>query len=198
MIFTTFIIHCNYTGGDSLCGKQMTNCIFTHLPFLLENKMGLVIPYRLINAIFSLPHIQNPQQMERRGIPQQVGKTNSCSHLKLKAMMERTSASPKNTDDEATGLLSCWGRLKLKLPWRKPRIWRDTRRRAQQRSVCFNIGAAFRAKNPKPAGGFKYDPLSYAQNFDDGCWDEGDVDSLSRGFSSRYAAPSSSTSKSLL
>ncbi|KAJ4701503.1 Asialoglycoprotein receptor 2 like [Melia azedarach] len=103
--------------------------------------------------------------------------------------MEGTSSSPRSTDEAAGGLLSCWGRFKLKLPWTKRRIWRDTRR---QTNVCWNIAAAFRAKNPKPAGGFKYDPLSYAQNFDEGCWDEGNVDSLSRGFSSRYAAPSKS------
>ena len=42
----------------------------------------------------------------------------------------------------------------------------------------------------KPVGGFKYDPLSYAQNFDDGLLED-DEESLQRGFSARYAAPSS-------
>ncbi|KAJ0024354.1 hypothetical protein Pint_08530 [Pistacia integerrima] len=93
--------------------------------------------------------------------------------------MERTNSPPHNTD--RVGLLSCWRRLKLKLPWTKRR----------QSSVGCNIAATFRNKRrPKPAGGFRYDPLSYSQNFDEGCWDDDNVESLSRRFSSRYAAPS--------
>ncbi|KAK8528314.1 hypothetical protein V6N13_056985 [Hibiscus sabdariffa] len=75
-------------------------------------------------------------------------------------------------------LLSCWGRLK---PW--------TRRKL--RSLGNRITAAFRAKPPRPVGGFKYDPLSYAQNFDDGYEDDDPEGAVYRGFSSRYAAPSS-------
>ncbi|PPD89474.1 hypothetical protein GOBAR_DD13594 [Gossypium barbadense] len=78
-------------------------------------------------------------------------------------------------------LLSCWGRLKLKLPWTKRKI----------RSLGHSITAAFRAKRPRPVGGFKYDPLSYAQNFDDGYGDDDPEGALYHGFSSRYAAPSS-------
>jgi hypothetical protein len=74
---------------------------------------------------------------------------------------------PRSTDKE--GLLSCWGCLKLKLPWTQQRVRR---------------GAG------KVGGGFRYDPLSYAQNFDEG-WDDGDEDLSQRGFSARYAAPSS-------
>ena len=91
--------------------------------------------------------------------------------------MERSSPS-RNTNEE--GLLSCWGRLKLKLPWTKRKI----------RSLGNSITAAFRAKQPRPVGGFRYDPLSYAQNFDDGCGDDDTEGALYRGFSSRYAAPS--------
>jgi len=67
------------------------------------------------------------------------------------------------------GLHSCWGCLKLKLPW--------TRQRDQRRGVG------------KVGGGYRYDPLSYAQNFDEG-WDD-DEELSQRGFSARYAAPSS-------
>ncbi|GMI77356.1 hypothetical protein HRI_001404900 [Hibiscus trionum] len=83
--------------------------------------------------------------------------------------MERSSAREEE-------LLSCWGRLKLKLPWR---------------SLGNSIRAAFRAKRPRPVGGFKYDPLSYAQNFDDGNEDDDPEGAVYRGFSSRFAAPSS-------
>ncbi|KAK8600937.1 hypothetical protein V6N13_059315 [Hibiscus sabdariffa] len=101
--------------------------------------------------------------------------------------MERSS--PKEEE-----LLSCWGRFKLKLPW--------TRRKL--RSLGYSITAAFRAKRARPVGGFKYDPLSYAQNFDDGygygCADDDPEGAVYRGFSSRYAAPpstSTSTSRSI-
>ncbi|MED6130828.1 hypothetical protein PIB30_004245 [Stylosanthes scabra] len=79
------------------------------------------------------------------------------------------SSSPRSKVEG--GLLSCWGCLKFKLPWRKR-----------------SAGAAY-----KSVGGFRYDPLSYAQNFDEGCVED-DEESLRRGFSARYAAPSMSSS----
>ncbi|KAL2340037.1 hypothetical protein Fmac_007977 [Flemingia macrophylla] len=78
--------------------------------------------------------------------------------------MEKSSSPRSKTNG---GWLSCWGCLKMKLPWSK------------------------RTNTYKPVGGFKYDPLSYAQNFDEG-WVEDDEESLHRGFSARYAAPPSS------
>jgi hypothetical protein len=85
--------------------------------------------------------------------------------------MDRTS-SPRSTDKK--GFLSCWGCFKLKLPW------------AQRRGKSTNT----RMRVSKLGGGFNYDPLSYAQNFDEGC-DDDDEESSHRGFSARYAAPSS-------
>ncbi|GFS44103.1 hypothetical protein Acr_00g0088450 [Actinidia rufa] len=97
--------------------------------------------------------------------------------------MERDASPRDNTHDQ----LSCWGRLRLKLPWAQ-RVSRGT----TQRSFGWRkITNTFKTKRQRtPGGGFKYDPLSYAQNFDPG-WDvEDGEDSLYRGFSSRYAAPS--------
>lgn len=107
--------------------------------------------------------------------------------------MERTS-SPRNGDEE--GLLSCWGRLKLKFPWTRRRVSGNTITARRQRSVGCNITAALMRTNrqQKPAGGFRYDPLSYAQNFDEGCWDDDNDDGSYRGFSSRFAASASSKS----
>lgn len=99
--------------------------------------------------------------------------------------MERIS-----TTRGKAGLLSCWGWLKLKLPWRKRKIWSDTisiREEDESLGCNMNIASAFRSKRPKT--GFMYDPSSYAQNFDEGCWDDDNEDYYSRGFSSRYAAP---------
>ncbi|KAK7321287.1 hypothetical protein VNO77_31776 [Canavalia gladiata] len=81
--------------------------------------------------------------------------------------MEKGSSSPTRSTPHG-GLLSCWRCLKLKLPWTK------------------------RTSSYKPIGGFGYDPLSYAQNFDEGGMDD-EVESSRRRFSARYAAPSSST-----
>lgn len=106
--------------------------------------------------------------------------------------MDITTSSSSSTD--RAGSLSCWGRLKLKFPWTKRRVWSDADRTTREESVgCTNIAAIFRARRQKPAGGFRYDPLSYAQNFDEGCWDDDDEFSSSRRFSSRFAAPISST-----
>ncbi|EXC01178.1 hypothetical protein L484_025556 [Morus notabilis] len=84
--------------------------------------------------------------------------------------------SPKSTEHE--GLFSCWGCLKLKLPWKRSRITR--------RYTTISRGHV-RSKSGTGAG-FRYDPLSYAQNFDDGC-DADDRDLSHRGFSARFVAP---------
>ncbi|KAL5714956.1 hypothetical protein ACHQM5_016850 [Ranunculus cassubicifolius] len=74
--------------------------------------------------------------------------------------------SPLKETDEV-GSISCWSCLKLK---------------------TFRLRKSSSNKQRKPKCGFKYDALSYAQNFDDGCWDDDSNDS-NQGFSSRYAAP---------
>ncbi|CAK9163649.1 unnamed protein product [Ilex paraguariensis] len=85
------------------------------------------------------------------------------------------------------GLFSCWGRLKLMLPWK-----RRKRSQTRQRNVRVSYRNVTRkSKGTRQVGGFRYDALSYAQNFDESCWDDGNEDSSYRGFSSRYAAPSS-------
>ncbi|RYR42142.1 hypothetical protein HN51_018603 [Arachis hypogaea] len=82
--------------------------------------------------------------------------------------MERNSSSSSSPRSKVEGgLLSCFGRLKFKLPWRKR-----------------SAGGA-----NKSVGGFRYDPLGYAQNFDEGCVED-DEESLRHGFSARYAASS--------
>lgn len=73
-----------------------------------------------------------------------------------------TSSSPRSFT------VSCWGYLKLKLPWTK------------RKDTC-----------NKSVGGFGYDPLSYAQNFDEGLMEDDEESSVHR-FSARYAAPSCS------
>ncbi|KAK9270421.1 hypothetical protein L1049_026000 [Liquidambar formosana] len=96
--------------------------------------------------------------------------------------MEKSS-SHQSIDDSK--LVSCWDRFKLKLPWRRRKGSNTTRKR----SVGRNIITAFKTKPPKPGGGFRYDPLSYSQNFDDGRLDDDDDDSSYRGFSSRIRCP---------
>jgi len=75
--------------------------------------------------------------------------------------MEKNSSPPRSF------IVSCWGCLKLKLPWTK------------RKNTC-----------NKSTGGFGYDPLSYSQNFDEGLME--DDEESCRRFSARYAAPSCS------
>ena len=91
-------------------------------------------------------------------------------------------------EEEEKRSLSCWGNLKLRFPWRKRRRKSPIR---QQRRVGWKIMEAFKPKRSKPFSSFRYDPLSYAQNFDDGCWDEDCEDCSHRGFSARFAVHSS-------
>lgn len=110
--------------------------------------------------------------------------------------MEKFYSSRKLREDEdEKGVLSCWGRLKVMLPWtrRKGTTLTSSRQRQRHRSSFLGQVIAsiltIKPKDPKPLGGFRYDPLSYAQNFDEGSLDEDSQDSLYRGFSFRYAAP---------
>ncbi|KAF3447459.1 hypothetical protein FNV43_RR12645 [Rhamnella rubrinervis] len=86
-------------------------------------------------------------------------------------------SSPRNADEGT--LFSCWGCLKLKLPW-------TTRRRTRRYTSATRPTSR---GHKHGTGGFRYDPLSYAQNFDEG-FDEDDEEYFTqRGFSARYAAP---------
>ncbi|MCL7045884.1 hypothetical protein MKW94_015640 [Papaver nudicaule] len=104
------------------------------------------------------------------------------------------NSSPREGEDNS---FSCLGCLRLKLPWSKDRgnTTGITRHTSSDSSNVFssNLESVFmiKPKQRKPKGGYKYDPLSYSQNFDDGGnWDDNnhDVEDYShRGFSSRYA-----------
>lgn len=82
---------------------------------------------------------------------------------------------PKSGEGEDLAA-SCWGRLKSKLSWVK----------RESNNLCFTETKPFN-------GGFRYDPLSYAHNFDEGL-DE-DQEPGYRSFYARYAAPSKSLPK---
>ncbi|EEE61480.1 hypothetical protein OsJ_15753 [Oryza sativa Japonica Group] len=57
---------------------------------------------------------------------------------------------------------SCWGRLGLAALWHRLRQLSVARRRRRH-------GGGGGGRSILGAGGLNYDPLSYAQNFDDGC-----------------------------
>ncbi|EHA8590523.1 hypothetical protein COCNU_scaffold019918G000010 [Cocos nucifera] len=86
--------------------------------------------------------------------------------------VEEEQQQQQQQQQQQHGFFSCWGSLcgKIRrLGWRRRR----------------------RGKLYARRGSFKYDPLSYSQNFDEGGgWEEEEEAERSyRGFSSRYAAP---------
>ncbi|OVA15239.1 hypothetical protein BVC80_5g24 [Macleaya cordata] len=110
--------------------------------------------------------------------------------------MEKSSSHNNNNEADETGSFSCLGCLKLKLPWSKNR--NSTTSINRQRSVGSNLESVlmFKTKQRKPKGGFRYDPLSYSQNFDNGSnWDEDGEDYSHRGFSSRFVSSTASTKR---
>ncbi|KAJ6405040.1 hypothetical protein OIU84_013088 [Salix udensis] len=117
--------------------------------------------------------------------------------------MERTlSSRNKEEEEEEEGPLSCWGRLKCgKFPWTKRRITSNTTpspRQERSSTIGCNLTATLTRNSRKPkvqAGGrFRYSPLSYAQNFDDGSWDNDDMeDDVFPSFYSRFAPPPSTS-----
>lgn len=74
-------------------------------------------------------------------------------------------------------MASCWGRFGAAALWRRlrRRVSLVRRRRRRGRSLL---------------GGLNYDPLSYAQNFDDGCLEEREPDFSARFAPARHAAGS--------
>uniref|UniRef100_A0A5K1C0P5 Uncharacterized protein n=1 Tax=Nymphaea colorata TaxID=210225 RepID=A0A5K1C0P5_9MAGN len=69
---------------------------------------------------------------------------------------------------------SCWGRVRGRLK----RWWRLTRKLRRRRPCC----------RTKP-GSFRYDPLSYSQNFDEGTWEMDEEEHQCRGYMARFALP---------
>ncbi|CAL1395558.1 unnamed protein product [Linum trigynum] len=108
------------------------------------------------------------------------------------------------------GMLSCWGRFKLNFfPWRRrPTLGGSTAANSPPIGItaasCGNFfgalwrsGSRYRRRSPTTAAGsgFRYDPIEYAQNFDDGNWEDDSEAGFNRGFSSRLApSPSNSSS----
>lgn len=107
-------------------------------------------------------------------------------------MEKKYSSSTENssTDDAKEEILSCWGRFML--IFSRPRNNRKLKNVGSS-STSFSFSKS--KKRAQQSGAFRYSPLSYAQNFDDGHeWEADDEEFLYRGFSSRYAAPFSSES----
>ncbi|KAJ1272248.1 hypothetical protein BS78_06G187700 [Paspalum vaginatum] len=76
-------------------------------------------------------------------------------------------------------MASCWGRFGAAALWRRLRQHLSLARRRRRRGRSL-LGA----------GGLNYDPLSYAQNFDDGCLEEREPDFSARFAPARHAAGS--------
>lgn len=98
-----------------------------------------------------------------------------------------------SSDDTREEMVSCWGRFKLIFS-RSTKLIKNAD--SGSGSGCINFPFSKSKKRVKHSDAFRYSPLSYAQNFDDGVeWEADDQhDSFFRGFSSRYAAPFSSQS----
>ncbi|CAN6240459.1 unnamed protein product [Urochloa humidicola] len=77
-------------------------------------------------------------------------------------------------------MTSCWGRFGVAALWRRLRQHISLARRRRRLGRSSFLGA----------GGLNYDPLSYAQNFDDGCLEEQEPDFTARFAPARHAAAS--------
>jgi hypothetical protein len=109
--------------------------------------------------------------------------------MKKVEAMETYSSHGDNRREEWLSW-SCWGRLKLMLPWTRRKRGHQMQKNTVGCSDC--ASNIFKSNRQRPlTGTFRYSPLSYAQNFDE--WVEDNEDSSLVGFSSRFAAPSSIT-----
>lgn len=97
-------------------------------------------------------------------------------------------------DTRSQEMVSCWGRFKLIFSRSKKLIKNADDSSGGGGGINFPFSKS--KKRVKHSDAFRYSPLSYAQNFDDGVeWEADDQnDPFFPGFSSRYAAPFSSQS----
>nr|GLL18339.1 pentatricopeptide repeat-containing protein At1g09900 [Ipomoea trifida] len=124
-----------------------------------------------------------------------------CKDGKKRERESKSSEEAMERDEEGR-FTSCWGRLKVMIPWMRGRRRRANhllRRQGNNSGVGCGITTSIlttTSDKSKTAGIFRYSPLSYAQNFDHGCPLEDDEDSAPLRFSTRYAAAASSTKSS--
>lgn len=107
--------------------------------------------------------------------------------------MKYKYSSPDGEDDAREDQMhSCWGRFKLVFSRsRNQRKLKDSSSNNNNSSSFISFPFLKSKKRGKQSEAFRYSPLSYAQNFDDGIeWEADDPDF--RGFTSRYAAPNPS------
>ncbi|KAJ3706763.1 hypothetical protein LUZ61_010468 [Rhynchospora tenuis] len=88
--------------------------------------------------------------------------------------MERLATwEERDNTEQQHAVLSCWGRFGLAAIWRRLKQFQNQRRRRN---------------NFLRSGGLNYDPLSYAQNFDEGAYDDREeAGMLRQNFSVRFA-----------
>ncbi|KAG2573925.1 uncharacterized protein LOC120641408 [Panicum virgatum] len=102
---------------------------------------------------------------------------------RLPAMEERGEEDAGPYSHRARGAMaSCWGRFGVAALWRRLRQHLSLARRRRRLGGRSSILGA---------GGLNYDPLSYAQNFDDGCLEEREPDFSARFAPARHAAAGS-------
>ncbi|CAI9116101.1 OLC1v1017167C1 [Oldenlandia corymbosa var. corymbosa] len=128
--------------------------------------------------------------------------------------MEKYSTSIQEAEnnirrEEKGRLNSCWGRLKLMIPWTRSKKSRRNHHHHHRNSLmhgagnmmmisgcdCVSVSETCCIGHKPPAISFRYSPSSYAQNFDEWVADIDDEQSILVDFSSRYAAPHSSSTK---
>lgn len=89
--------------------------------------------------------------------------------------------------------MSCWERLKMKI------LSKNKEENNKKKNNTTNItcmAAETSRLNNRSGGLFRYDALSYAQNFDEGLANA-DEEGSHRSFSARYAIPSQPPTKKL-
>lgn len=170
-------------------------------------------PYKLYTATFftlfsSLTTISYIFSSQPQTVAQNFSQITIKSKIKFNCFQrfhiseERESKSSEEAmeRDEEGRFTSCWGRLKVMIPWMRGRRRRANhllRRQGNNNGVGCGITTSIlttTSDKSKTAGIFRYSPLSYAQNFDHGCPLEDDEDSAPLRFSTRYAAASSTKS----
>lgn len=98
---------------------------------------------------------------------------------RLPALEECGEDGEADVDAYHGAMASCWGRFGAAALWRRLRQHLSLVRRRRRRGRSL-LGA----------GGLNYDPLSYAQNFDDSCLEEREPDFSARFAPARHAAGS--------